>query len=290
MYRIKYIFVIFALILLVAGCSNNSEDVSVSETLLSTIKLLPETRELGTDEEIKTCTILKDMLEKFNYNVELQKIKYSLSENGIAIESGKPFPTNLKKIKDGETHNIIARQKQYDFSKKDILIVAHYDTTSFPGVNDNASGVAVLVELAKKFDKTDKFSLIYVLFSGEENFLLGSEHFVNKLSEKEKNNIAAVINLDTLSGNSTPEISFAEQDYTPAYFLFEKTFEKYFSVNLNPPYSSGDEIPFNGAGIPSLSIGQEGENLHTTEDTLDNLDVNDLVKVYIALSETLNSL
>ncbi len=289
MYRIKYIFVIFALILLVAGCSNNSEDVSVSETLLSTIKLLPETRNLGTEEEKETALFLRNELEKFGYNVKLQKIKYSLSENGIAVESGKPFPINLKKIKDGETHNIIARQKN-DSSKKDILIVAHYDTTSFPGVNDNASGVAVLIELAKNFEKTDKFNLIYVLFSGEENFLLGSEHFVNKLSETEKNNIAAVINLDTLSGNSTPEISFAEQDYTPAYFLFEKTFEKYFSVNLNPPYSSGDEIPFNRVGIPSLSIGQEGENLHTTEDTLDNLDVNDLVKVYLALSETLNSL
>lgn len=294
--------VIILLMLIITGCRNNSiseysnsplKEIEYSypaDSIKSTIESLPEVRSLGSKGEKDACAILEKKLTDYNYGVKLQKIKYKMSDNNLAIEAGKTFPANLKKIAEGETNNIIAKNKQYDSSKKDIIITAHYDTTSFPGANDNASGVAVLMEIAKKIGVIKNYNLVFVLFSGEENLLLGSEYFVEHLSDVEKNNISAVINLDTLSGNAEPEITFAGQSYTEAYYLFEEVFKNFFPVNLNPPYSSGDEIHFEKAGIPALSIGQEGENLHTDKDVLENLDMDDLVYVYNTLFAALESI
>lgn len=284
------IFLMILSIFCVTSCQYNNKKTTVSESILSTISSLPETREMGTDNETTAYSVLTKVLEDYNYNIETQTINYTLADNGIAIEASNLFPINLKKLKEGKTNNIIAKHKQYNASNKDIIISAHYDTSPYPGANDNASGVSVLLELAKNINNTNQYNIIYVLFSGEENFLLGSEYYVSKLTDEEKTNIAAVINLDTLSGNAEPEISFAGQAYTQAYYLFQDTFEKHLAVNLNPPYSSGDEIPFNKAGIPSLSIGQEGENLHTTKDTIENLDMADLIKVYSVISEAIKEL
>lgn len=293
---------IILLMLIMTGCSNNYiseysnsslKEIEYSypaDSIKSTIESLPEVRALGSNGEKDACAILEKKLTDYNYEVKLQKIKYKMSDNDFAIEAGKTFPANLKKIAEGETNNIIAKNKQYDSSKKDIVITAHYDTTSFPGANDNASGVAVLMEIAKKVGIIKNYNLIFVLFSGEENLLLGSEYFVEHLSDAEKNNISAVINLDTLSGNAEPEITFAGQSYTKAYYLFENVFKNFFSVNLNPPYSSGDEIHFENAGIPALSIGQEGENLHTNKDVVENLDMDDLVCVFETLYTALKSM
>lgn len=295
MKKLLVITVILLINLSLFGCDNAEKTVgvekkSISENLISNIMLLPEIRELGSEGEREACFLLCKVLSDCNYDIELQKINYALSENGIAIEQSKVFPVNLKKIKDGETNNIIAKDKQYTFSNKDIIITAHYDTTGFPGANDNASGVSVLLELAENVNKPKKYNLIFILFTGEENLLLGSEYYVNNLSEKEKSNITAVINLDTLSGDCEPEITFAKQEYNEAYAIFEDAFKKYFTVNLAPPYSGGDEISFGNAGIPSLSIGQEGNDLHSYNDTYNNLNINNLVKVYTALKEGLEKL
>lgn len=296
------IIVLMLSILFMTGCSNNyiiehlnppskeTEYIYLENSIKSTIESLPKIRALNTNGEKEACAILAKTLSDYNYDVELQPINYSISDNGWAVESRKPFPTNFNKTAEGETYNIIAKHKQYDFSKKDIIITAHYDTTSFPGANDNASGVAVLMEIAKNAGILKDYNLIYVLFSGEESFLLGSEFFVENLSDIEKSNINAVINLDTLSGESEPEITFASQTYTEAYYLFEEIFKNHLSVNLTPSYSSGDEIPFNNAEIPSLSIGQEGENLHTDKDVVENLDMDDLVHAYNTLYEALQNM
>lgn len=297
------ILVIIVLMTSIMGCHQNANEESLdisskgqteviftADSIKATIKSLPTVRELGTDKEKQACTFLVKKLLDYNYNVETQVIEYSLADGGFAIESSEPFPVNLEKIAEGETNNIVAKHKQYDSSKKDIIIAAHYDTTSFPGANDNASGVAVLIEIAKNIKHLKDYNLVFVLFSGEEKMLLGSHYFVNNLSDEEKKNIAAVMNLDTLSGESEPEITFASHKYTEAYYMFENIFKNKLEVNLLPAYSSGDEIPFNNAEIPSLSIGQEGENLHTDQDILENLDMNDLVTVYNVLSTALKTM
>lgn len=71
-----------------------------------------------------------------------------------------------------------------------IMLSAHYDhlgkmgsKTYFPGANDNASGVAMLLELAKHFTQPEnkpKYTLVFTAFGGEEIGLLGSKHFTEQ--------------------------------------------------------------------------------------------------------------
>ncbi|MBT8320441.1 MAG: M20/M25/M40 family metallo-hydrolase [Eudoraea sp.] len=88
-----------------------------------------------------------------------------------------------------------------------ILLGAHYDhigivngisgDTIANGANDNASGTATVLELARYFgnEKTNKRSLIFALFSGEEKGLLGSRHLAERLS-KEGMNLYLMLNFE----------------------------------------------------------------------------------------------
>jgi Zn-dependent M28 family amino/carboxypeptidase len=85
-----------------------------------------------------------------------------------------------------------------------LLVTAHYDHLGtmgeayFPGANDNASGVAMLLELSRHIAQNPlNYSVVFVCFSGEEAGLLGSKHFVEK-SPIPLKNIRFLLNLDLI--------------------------------------------------------------------------------------------
>lgn len=98
------------------------------------------------------------------------------------------------------TENLIARYSPAGTSGKTIIIGGHLDSvTAGSGINDNGSGVAVLLALAAAINK-DRPSLAHDLtlafWGGEEDGLKGSAHFVNGLSATDKAKIAGYLNLD----------------------------------------------------------------------------------------------
>jgi hypothetical protein len=84
-----------------------------------------------------------------------------------------------------------------------IFITAHYDhlggmgsNTFFPGANDNASGVSLLMNLAQYYAKNpQRYSIGFILFAGEEAGLLGSKYFTQNPLVPLKN-IRFLINTD----------------------------------------------------------------------------------------------
>ncbi len=96
-----------------------------------------------------------------------------------------------------------------DLKNEFIIIGAHYDhigtakatngDTIANGANDNASGTTAVIEMAKYFasKKTNKRSLMFVLFSAEEIGLLGSKHLAKKL-KKTAFNLYAVVNFEMI--------------------------------------------------------------------------------------------
>lgn len=84
-----------------------------------------------------------------------------------------------------------------------VVFIAHYDhlgmmgnQTIFPGANDNASGIAMLLNLAKYYQVNQpKYSTAFIAFGGEELGLLGSKHFIeNPLFDLKK--VKFLINFD----------------------------------------------------------------------------------------------
>jgi Zn-dependent M28 family amino/carboxypeptidase len=104
-----------------------------------------------------------------------------------------------------ELKNIVCEKKGLD--DKVIIICAHYDSrmqnlkdssSRAPGANDNASGVCAIIEIAKVlFNEKLEHSLQFVLFSGEEQGLLGSKNYAKCIKDNGIN-LYRLINLDMI--------------------------------------------------------------------------------------------
>ena len=84
-----------------------------------------------------------------------------------------------------------------------VIICGHFDTVSGPGVNDNGSGVSVILEIARILkDVPTEYSIKFINFSGEEQGLYGSEHYVANVANatSPKMDIKVVFNIDQVGG------------------------------------------------------------------------------------------
>jgi Zn-dependent M28 family amino/carboxypeptidase len=101
--------------------------------------------------------------------------------------------------------NVICYKK--GTNREIILICAHYDSrmevskdavSIAPGANDNATGVAAILEISRILQSLKlNYDIIFALFSGEEQDLLGSSHYA-KFVAKNKMNVYRLINLDMI--------------------------------------------------------------------------------------------
>ena len=143
-----------------------SKDINVKGIIIySTDKL---TWESSTSQSIRPIVLLNKEIDLSN-----------LSTIEITIDA--------KFIKKYETQNVVGMIKGSSNSDSTIVLVAHYDhlgklgaDTYFPGANDNASGVALLLNLAKHYTvNKPKYTMVFIAFSGEELGLFGASAFVN---------------------------------------------------------------------------------------------------------------
>jgi hypothetical protein len=99
--------------------------------------------------------------------------------------------------------NIVCTSSGIDPDRGHFVITGHYDTYQGPGTNDNGSGIAVMLEVARiasriKFTHTVQF----IFFSAEEQGLLGSRAYVKEIVVPENRNIRLVLNIDEVGGVS----------------------------------------------------------------------------------------
>jgi hypothetical protein len=169
----------------------NVEQNDVSEFLkyLSSDEL--EGRETGTRGIEKAAVFLEDFFRKNNVKPYFNTYRDTL--------------TNFKT----PAYNIVGYLEGTDpeLKKEFVVLSAHYDHIGLVknkqedqinnGANDDASGVTVVAEMAKYFAKTksNKRSILFVFFSGEEKGLLGSKSLVQKLKKKTFN-LYAQLNIE----------------------------------------------------------------------------------------------
>jgi aminopeptidase YwaD len=166
-----------------------------------------------------------------------------------------------------------------------IVIGAHYDhlgkvaVQHFPGANDNASGVAMLLDLSREFARSDikpDYSLIFISFAGEEIGLLGSKYFT-VYSPIELKKIKLMINLDMV-GSGKEGIYVVNAKANPTIFqkLQEINDEKKYVTDMRAGGSScsSDHCPFDQLGIPAIFIFSRDKDYpyyHIPDDDYDKL-------------------
>ncbi len=143
-----------------------------------------------------------------------------------------------------------------------IVLTAHLDhigrtkDSVFYGANDNASGVAVMLNAAKFITRNPlKRTLAVIAFSGEECGLLGSSYFVNDpVFDLEK--IVLLINLDIVGSGHDGLMLQGGERYTFQQSLIELVNRRYFSFQLatRPNSANSDHYYFNIAGVPAMFI------------------------------------
>ncbi|MGF1342822.1 M28 family metallopeptidase [Streptomyces flavovirens] len=113
------------------------------------------------------------------------------------------------------TRNVVAETRGGDAAKT-VMLGAHLDSvTDGPGINDNASGSAGLLEVALELARTHKTPADRIRFawwSAEENGLLGSEAYVAKLSETQRDRIALYLNFDMIASPNGAQFVFDGDD------------------------------------------------------------------------------
>jgi aminopeptidase S len=140
-----------------------------------------------------------------------------------------------------------------------IMIGAHLDSVAAgPGMNDNASGSAMVLELVRQLaDARLPATIRFAWWDGEEPGRLGSGHYVAALDRAERERILLYLNLDMVGSPNYLRLVYAgDSDHAPpGSEVVEKLLTDYFSsqglaVGSLEPGEGSDHAPFAAAGIP----------------------------------------
>jgi Zn-dependent M28 family amino/carboxypeptidase len=170
--------------------------------------------------------------------------------------------------------NVIA-ESQSGNPNNVVMAGAHLDSVQAgPGINDNGSGSAALLEVAEQMAKVKpKNKVRFAWWGAEESGLIGSTQYVAGLSEAERDRIALYLNFDMV-GSPNYVFFIYDGDNSDATGApagpagsaqIEKTFERFYT-SVNEPFKGTDFTgrsdygPFIAVGIPSggLFTGAEG--------------------------------
>jgi hypothetical protein len=222
-------------------------------------------RSPGSDGSRQATAWLKDQLEP--YGMRVREDRFEASIPGV----GPRELVNLVAVSPGR-------------SNRTIVVMAHRDNAGTgPGANDNASGTAALVELARSYAPTTSGgaggrtigttnTLVFLSTDGGAFGGLGAAHFARE--SPYRNRTVAVVNLVALAGDGSPRIEIAgDRPRSPAMPLvrtaaarvLEQTGEELVRpralgqlIDLGFPFTLYEQGPFVGRGISAITLTTAG--------------------------------
>ena len=238
----------------------------------------------GSEEEAETAQYIQDAFTEMGYEPEVRPFTALDEDSGEEIESA-----NVVAVKDGD-------------SEQQIVVGAHYDSSDESlGADDNASGVAVLLEAAELLaGESTPYTVVFVAFGGEEAGILGSTAYVGAMEADEIENTILFINMDSIVAGDIAYIYSDGGDGDPArdWALDWAAGNGYDVATVENAdlsqegESTADYAPFLEAGIPWIyfeatnwalgnedgytqvdpQFGEDGAIIHTAYDNLAYLD------------------
>ena len=199
-----------------------------------------------------------DVAQRVEDYTIVQVDKKSISSTPIYYQ----VTVDNKLVKKFNANNICGIVKGTLYPESFIMITAHYDhlgglgkDTYFPGANDNASGVSLLLNLARYYAKHPQpYTIGFILFSGEEAGLLGSKYFIeNPLINLKK--IKFLTNTD-LAGTGVDGITVVNATEFPKQFSLMQNINTEYqllkAVNPRGKAANSDHYFFTEKGVPSF--------------------------------------
>lgn len=184
----------------------------------------------------------------------------------------------LKVTVGGVYRNVVAELRGTERPEDIYIVSSHYDTTTFagerPGGDDNASGTAGVLEAARVLSQYDSAATLrFIAFNAEEDWMLGSQEYVDTVVVAGKENVVGVLNLDMIlrpGWDSDPDAqadldietgsSKACMDWAYVFMDAIAAYVPMLTVDAAAPdwqyWDAGDQGPFIEAGHPALMIAE----------------------------------
>ncbi len=233
-------------------------------------------RMAGTEQELAAARHLAGRLKVFGHGADLQPIEVRYTH----VPAGGAEPVEFQ----GLSHNVVADRPGR--SDRLIIVGAHYDTAAsmtpeqaeagiggpdLQGLDDNASGIGVLLELAARLvDVEPEHGIRFIAFGAEEVGLQGARAAVAAMAPEQRERVDLMINIDSiitgdhLYAHAGPMTVAADPAHGEARdrmlaIAAELGVELKTNPGLNPDYPAGtgccsDQVAFDEAGIPVVNI------------------------------------
>ena len=189
------------------------------------------------------------------------------------------------------SQNLVADKAGTGSGERELVIVtAHLDSVNHdagadapaPGADDNASGSAGVLEMARVLATLPAtHDLRLILFGGEEQGLIGSRAYVAQLSQEDRRRVRAVVNMDMIGNQNTPAPGVLLEGATGSQAAIDALADAaatYTSLavqtSLNP--FASDHVPFIEAGLPAVltieAADGANDDIHGPSDTADKIE------------------
>ncbi|PKO18329.1 MAG: hypothetical protein CVU39_02515 [Chloroflexi bacterium HGW-Chloroflexi-10] len=272
----KLLFIFSSLLILTSCKAENIEFDGQSALQFAQNQMDFGPRVPGSQAHADTIDWIQTKLEEFGWESEIQT--ETLSVTKIQNIVAKRDPNN------GPWVIIAAHYDSRFFSDQDSN--ANFQQIPVPGANDGASGVSVLLELARVLPKEIQKNVWLVFFDAEDqgrienwDWILGSQSFVNQLSGKPN----AVIILDMIGDKDLNIYYEKNSDKTLQEEIWSIAKDLGYEDSFIPEFKFAildDHIPFVNKGIVAIDIIDfDYPYWHTSQDTMDKISGESLEKV-----------
>ncbi|MCX7694715.1 MAG: M28 family metallopeptidase [Caloramator sp.] len=233
----------------------------------------------------------KEGLIKISVQTNFLKELELFKKQGYYIEIQSPV--NYKKVK---VNNIVGIKEGKDKNLPPIIFSAHFDHVGFDadgvvysGALDNASGVALLIEISRALKNTSyDRDIIFAAFNGEEEGLIGSSYFVKNSGLDLKD--AEVINFDMVGSKQDVPLSILSSN---SRSVFSKSMVELLKNKIkckNIYQDNSDHAPFCYQNINAVTfIHDDTSKIHTPKDTIENVDIDRFEVIFNAVNIYLES-
>lgn len=255
-------------------------------------------------ELMRFCPVVKKADAKLTWGVSQEVLPFPLIEvAGDALtDSSRVIDIDMHSTyrENHEARNVMGWVK--GGSNKWIVVGAHYDHLGrmgpdalFPGANDNASGVAMMLSLAEWFSRNKpKHNMLFVAFAGEEAGLVGSEWF-NVDRPIDLSRIELMLNLDIVGTGDegiTVVNATAHQDLFDRLVAINEKHRLLPGVKSRGPACNSDHCSFAKRDIPALFVYTMGgiAAYHDVHDRGETLPLTEFADLYTLLKEFLGGI
>ena len=264
-------------------CSSQNVDISSIIDKLNKDSLYSYIEELSG---VKKCLIDGELviLERTNKNGNETATKYLVQKlSGFGYQ-----PSVIQCVNNtSNVENVISEISGNTFPEKRIIICAHYDSEGFgefgTGADDNASGCAVVIELARilKSYKPNR-TIVFAFWDAEEWGLIGSKCYAKSAKEENKL-IEAVINIDMIgydpNNKNKSKVNIRTTGQNLELWKQIKYLKLLYSINLNLDsinlqQSGSDMLSFWNNGYNGVSFAEDESNpyYHSEQDKIEHLN------------------